>query len=119
MFKTHFIYFLDLSHWQGMKYSQFQKIISGVVIFSLLFSITFHIPLTLFGGKALAADKPFYNLVSILVEDTIYNEVKSKVQRYASDIQAQLENTKVVIIPTPTSAHPFTVASLNESLYFD
>jgi hypothetical protein len=102
-----------------MKYSKFQKIISGLVIFLLLFSITFHIPLSLFWWKALAADKPFYNLVSILVEDTIYNEIKSKVQRYASDIQAQLENTKVVIIPTPTNAHPFTVASLNESLYFD
>ena len=102
-----------------MKYSSFQKTISGALIFSLLFSISFRIPLRFFGLETSAAEGPMYNLVSLLVEQDIYNEVKSKVQRYATDIQKQLENTKVVIVPTPTNAHPFTIASLNESLYYD
>ena len=34
--------------------------------------------------------------------------------RYAKDIQSVLENTKVVIIPTPKETPAFNIASLNE-----
>jgi hypothetical protein len=57
--------------------------------------------------------------VSILVDNEIYNEVKDSVETYAEDIQKQLNNTKVIIIPTPKSATAFQIASLNENLFYE
>jgi len=54
-----------------------------------------------------------------LVNDDIYNDVKNSVETYAEDISKQLENTKVVIIPTPSDAKSFNIASLNENLYYE
>jgi hypothetical protein len=55
--------------------------------------------------------------VSVIVDDDIYLSVKSKLTRYARDIEGVLDNTKVVLIPTPKDATSFQIASLNESLY--
>jgi hypothetical protein len=40
-------------------------------------------------------------------------------ERYAEDISSVLDNTQVVILPTPASATAYQIASLNESLYFE
>lgn len=97
-----------------------KKIISGFLIFFLLFSITFQIPiLQYFSAETYADEKDFYNLVSIIVDEDSYDAVKGKITRYSRDIQAKLENTQVVILPTPSTASALDIASLNESLYLE
>lgn len=100
-----------------MKYTFFQKIISGFLIFTVLFSFTFRFPF--FSFSVFADDEWYYDLVSILVEEKIYRSVKSRVERYAEDIQKKLVNTKVVILPTPSDSSYYKIASLNEWLYFE
>jgi len=103
-----------------MSYIKIQKILSSLLIFSLLFSISFRIPFFSFlTGNVFAQKSTFYNLVSVLVDETIYDSVKVNVRRYASDIQGVLENTRVVILPIPKWATPFKIASMNEALYYD
>jgi len=58
-------------------------------------------------------------LVSIIVDEDSYDEVSVEINRYATDIQGVLENTKVVILPTPINTKAFNIASLNESLYYE
>ncbi len=98
-----------------MNYSKFQKFISSFLIFSLLFSITFNVPY--FDFKIFAWSQEFYNLVSIIVDEDTYKEIKSEIETYSKNIQWVLENTKVVILPTPKNIDAFNIASLNEGLY--
>ncbi len=102
-----------------MKHTSWQKIISWFLIFFLLFSISFRLPFFEFFFRAFAWDLKYYDIVSILVEEDIYWRVKSKIERYAQDIEGVLENTRVVILPIPSDASAFKIASLNESLYFE
>ena len=98
-----------------MNYSKLQKFFSSLIIFSLLFSISIRIPVLDF--LIYADDSKYYDLVSIIVEEEIYDDIKSEVKRYAEDVQWFLENTKVVILPTPKDTPAFNVASLLELLY--
>jgi hypothetical protein len=52
--------------------------------------------------------------VSVIVDTETYDDIRSELDRYAKDIQSVLENTKVVIIPTPKETPAFNIASLNE-----
>jgi len=97
-----------------------KKIISGALIFFLLFSITLHVPfLQYFSTPAFAQEKEFYNLVSLIVDQDTYDSIKVQLRDYSQDIQAKLENTQVVIFPTPSDASVLDIASLNESLYLE
>lgn len=97
-----------------------QKITSLFLICFLLFSFTLRIPSELFfASRAYAGEKEFFNLVSILVDEESYDEVKSKLVRYSRDIQGRLENTRVVILPTPSNASVLDIASINESLFYE
>lgn len=103
-----------------MRYNFFQKSLSFFLIFSLLFSVTFRLPFDIFfPSSVFARESDFNNLVSILVEEEIYNtgNISSRIERYARDIQSVLENTRTVIIPVPSDASVFDIASLNERLY--
>jgi hypothetical protein len=40
-----------------------------------------------FGSRAYALEKEFVNLVSIVVDEDTYDEVKTKLVRYSRDIQ--------------------------------
>lgn len=100
-----------------MNYSKIQKFLSWFIIFSLLFSITFRVPMLSFSVSASSED--FFNLVSIVIDEETYGEIKSEVKRYSEDISWVLENTKVVILPVPEDVTPFEISSMNESLYFD
>ena len=44
--------------------------------------------------------------------------MKDAVNQYAKNIQNTLEKTKVVVVPVPSTAKPFDIASLLENLYF-
>ena len=97
-----------------------QKITSGLLIFFLLFSFTIRIPLlTFFSSQSYASQEEFYNLVSIIVDEESYSKIKTKLVRYSRDIQATLEDTRVVILPTPSDASVLDIASLNEKLFFE
>ncbi len=72
-----------------------------------------------FGSRAYALEKEFVNLVSIVVDEDTYDEVRTKLVRYSRDIQGVLENTRVVILPTPADASVIDIASLGESLYLE
>jgi hypothetical protein len=100
-----------------MNYSKWQKFLSGLVLFSLFFSVTVRVPIGNFGAHAGSSN--FYNLVSIIVDEATYGDISSDLNRYAEDIQGVLENTRVAIFPTPDNTTPFQIASLNESLYFE
>ncbi len=72
-----------------------------------------------FSQQTFADEEKFYNLVSVIVDEDIYDDVRSKLVRYTQDIQGVLENTRVVILPTPSTATSLDIASLNEKLYFE
>jgi len=57
--------------------------------------------------------------VSIIVDTDTYSDIDSELERYAKDIQGVLENTKVVILPTPINTPAFNIASMNEALYYE
>ena len=119
MLKSLFRLFIEIK--QGkMQFSYIQRITSFFLIFFLLFSFTIRIPfLTFFWTQTFADEEKFYNIVSVIVDENIYGDIKSKLVRYSQDIQWVLENTRVVILPTPSTATAFDIASLNEKLYFE
>lgn len=108
-----------------MWYSRIQRFISGVLIFSLLFSLTFRVSFEWLLNQVLADDTNNYNIVSIIVQSDLYNawilssDVKSEIDRYAEDIQKTLPMTKVVIIPTKSDEKVNNISSINEKLYFE
>lgn len=100
-----------------MKYNRAQKFLSYFLIFSLLFWITFRVPFIDFWVKAASND--IFSLVSIIVDEKTYKETEYEIKRYSRDISSTLENTKVIILPVPDDVTPFSIASMNEGLYFD
>lgn len=74
-------------------------------------------PLSLFWW-VFADEDPYYDLVAILVSQSIYNDIDEEIKRYWNDIQAVLPNTKALIIPTPDDVSVFQLASLLEWLYY-
>jgi hypothetical protein len=73
----------------------------------------------LFSNITYAENKEYHDIVSVIVDEEIYNKLQSKIERYASDIQQYLDNTKVVILPIKKDNTAFQVSSLNENLYFE
>jgi len=101
-----------------MKYSKIQKFIASIIIPFFFFWMVFNFPANIFNISN-AWDSKLYSLVSILVNENIYNDVSNSLETYAEDISRQLENTKVIIIPTPNNAKSFNIASLNENLFYE
>ena len=100
-----------------MQYSKFQRFTSFFVLFFFLFSTTINFPIS--ESSVYADDEWYKNIVSIIVDEDMYGSVWGSLSTYASNISKQLENTKVVILPTPSTASAYQIASLNESLYFE
>lgn len=100
-----------------MNYSRTQKWLSSFLIFSILFLQTFEVPML---SSTKAEAKVNADVVSFIVDDTLYSgAVKSRVLQYANDVQAYLPNTRVVIFPVQKTANPFTIASINEKLFYE
>ena len=100
-----------------MKYSKLQKSISYLLLFLFFVNISVNIP-PIF-SLVLAQNREFHNLVSSIVPEKTYSEIKTDLVRYSNDISANFENIQVVILPVPENATPFEIASINEALYFD
>ena len=99
-------------------YSKIQQGLSYLLIFSLLFLNSFQIP---FFQKLQAEAATDLEIVSILVHEGVYNrgELRSRIERYAEDIQQFLNNTKAIIYVIKSDASPEKIAALNEKLYFE
>lgn len=95
----------------------FQKIIAWCLIGLLFFELTFRVPFLLPSVDALEA-KNHEDIVSILVENDLFKKMPADIDTYARRIQAQLPNTRTVILTYAKDAHPFLIASANERLYF-
>lgn len=100
-------------------YTKIQKTLSFLLIFSILFSFSINITFFSFVGQIFAWDATRMKVVSIFVQEEIYNQVESEVKRYASDIQWVLADTRTMIIPVSSQEHPYNIASLIEKLYFE
>ncbi len=88
MLKTQYTPFSIQKTYLFMWMPGLQKILSGLLIFFLLFSVTLQIPFQqYFSYKAFAAQDEYYNLVSIIVDEDTYSAVRSKLVRYSRDIQ--------------------------------
>jgi len=100
-----------------MNYSRTQRYLSSLLIFSILFLQTVEIPLF---DSTRANAQMNADLISFIVDTDIYSgTVKSKINRYAEDIQAYLPHTRVVIFPVSKVSNPFNIASINEKLYYE
>lgn len=96
--------------------NRFRKTVSAFLIFAIFALQTFQIPLST--TSAASSDVP--NIVSIIVnESTNSFSTKSRIKRYADDIQSSLENTRVVIVEVPDNVAPHNIATLNERLYYE
>ena len=60
-------------------YTKFQKILSFILITSILSSFTFHIQFFWFIWTLFAAEEKHYNLVSIFVQEDIYSDIKNEI----------------------------------------
>ena len=100
-----------------MQYSKIQRFTSFFVLFFFLFSTTINFPIS--DSSVYADDESYKNIVSVIVNEDMYDSLKGSLSTYANNISTQLENTKVVILPTPSNASSYEIASLNESLYFE
>lgn len=100
-----------------MKYWKMQKFISYMLLF--VFFLNFSVNIPSITSLVFAKESSFYNIVSIIVDEKTYSELKSELERYSRDISWTMENTRVVILPVPEDVSVFSVASMNESLYFD
>ena len=98
-----------------MSYSRFQKIVSYLLIVSILFLQTFEFPIV---SQTKAASETNHQVISFLVDESAYSELSSKIKRYAEDVQGYLDNTRVAIFPLPHDINPHDVASINEKLYY-
>jgi len=102
-----------------MNYTKLQKTVASFLLPLFFFGLVFRFPFGDFFSSVSAVNPQTKALVSILVNEEVYDWVESRVERYAEDIQKQLEKTRVVIIPVPSDATVFEIASLNENLYYE
>lgn len=97
--------------------TRFKKFVSSFLIFAILFGQTVHIPLL---QTTQAAESDFPNLVAILINESVFSgDLKRKVERYAEDVQANLESSRAVIVNIDEDATPEKIAALLEKLYYE
>ena len=94
-----------------------KKWLSSLLIFAIFASQTIYIPLGI--PDTLAAGSTSPSLVSVIVSSsTNSGAMKSRIKRYASDIQGAMTNTRVTIVEVPDNAAPPAIAAANERLYY-
>ena len=103
-----------------MNFSKLQKIISSFLLFIFFFWQVFWLSFfSLFSNIVNAENREFNDLVSIIVTEDVYDELNNEIERYAEDIHGYLDNTRVVILPIKNDTTAFTIASMNENLFYE
>ena len=100
-----------------MNYTKIQKFTSSLVLFIFFFWQIFWLSFFSLLSQVSADNKKFHELVSVIVEQSVYDKLNSKIERYAQDIQNTLENTRVIIFPIDKKTSSISIASMNESLF--
>ena len=98
------------------EFGMFHQYISASLIFALLVSQTIQVS---FFDRADAAIADYRDIVSIVVDEDTYGELRSEIRRYADDIQGYLRSTRVSILVVPADARPESIAAQNEKLYYE
>jgi hypothetical protein len=94
-----------------------KKYISALLIGILVFSQTVRVD---FFDSALATSEDDYrDIVSIIVDETTYSQLQSKIKNYANNIQGYLGSTRVSLIIVKSWVEPARIASMNEKLYLE
>jgi hypothetical protein len=65
-----------------MNYSKLQKIVSGFLLFSFFFGQITGLSIFSLFSSAYAENREFSNIISIIVDEKIYNKLESKIERY-------------------------------------
>lgn len=94
-----------------------EKSLSILLIGLLCFEAIFRVPFLVDPVRALELPR-HEDLVSIIVETSMHQEITDEIEKYASRIQAQLPDTRVLIFPVDSDTHPYIISLLNERLYF-
>lgn len=94
----------------------YKKTIALFLVFVLIFSQTFQFN---FFGTANANADLYRDVVSVIVDRETYSNLKSKINRYASDIQKELGATRTVISVIDGNTTPAMIAAQNEKLYYE
>lgn len=98
------------------QYSRLQRSISYFLIFTIFFVNSFQVS---FFDKTWAEWIKNIELISVIVYEKVYDSLKSRINRYAEDVQAKLNNTKVLIYKVPEDITPQKIAALNEKLFYE
>ncbi|MBP9779728.1 hypothetical protein KBD33_03855 [Candidatus Gracilibacteria bacterium] len=94
-----------------------KKYISALLIGILVFSQTVRVD---FFDSALATSEDDYrDIVSIIVDETTYSRLESKIKNYANNIQGYLGSTRVSLIIVKSGVEPARIAAMNEKLYLE
>ncbi len=101
---------------QEPSYHFFQRFTSAILIFLLFLSQTIHID---FFDPVGASDSANYDIVSLFVDTDTYDDLRSEIKRYATDIQGYLPHTRTHIIVTDEETTPANIAAENEKLYYE
>lgn len=94
----------------------FRRYLSAVLIFILFLSQTVQVS---FFDRAKADATDYRDIVSIIVDEDTYSQLRGKIRRYSEDVQGYLKATRVSIIVTPSTIRPEIVAAHNEKLYYE
>jgi hypothetical protein len=72
-----------------------------------------------FFDNAQASEDRYKDIVSIYVDTETYKKTKSKINRYAEDIQGYLGSTRVSVFVMDPGTSTISIANQNEELYYD
>lgn len=94
----------------------FQKLTSFLLITFLLLSQTIRVS---FFDEVTAQADQYRDIVSIWIDRDSYDALKSRVDRYAEDIQSSLGSTRVALYIISDRTTPAQIAAVNEKLYYE
>jgi hypothetical protein len=101
---------------ENSRFGFFHRYLSASLIFILFLSQTVQVS---FFDRADANADDYRDIVSVIVDEDTYNQLRPKIRRYAEDIQWYLKATRVNILVTPADIRPEVIAAHNEKLYYE
>lgn len=93
-----------------------RQYIATLLVFILLISQTIRVD---FFSRVEASQETYRDIVSIFVDADTYKENRSKINRYAEDIQTYLWSTRVSMYILDKDISPAVIATQNEKLYYE
>jgi hypothetical protein len=100
---------------------KFKKICLLSTLFVYCASFLLQSNLFSFQTRAKEKNEPRVNIVTILVDNKIYNGISDDLKWYATNyVQQKLSDTKALVIPLDlTNIHAYDIYRMMENIYFD